>query len=87
MGRAAVGLVIAGVVPTDPALGYPPGAPEPASVSVPAAVHQVGGALVFAGLIGAAIVVGRWFSRHGNPIWARCSFAVAAAVAAPTALK
>jgi hypothetical protein len=80
LGVLALGLVLAGVAPTDPALGFPPGAPAPAAMSPAAGVHQVGGALVFIGLIGAGIVAGRWSARAGDRRWARYSIGTAIAV-------
>lgn len=66
---AAVGLAAAGVVPTDPALGYPPGRPE--GLTNTGRVHQVAGLAMFAGLSAAAFVlagrlreVGRGWTRY-----------------------
>lgn len=82
LGVLAVGLVLAGVAPTDPALGFPPGVPEPAAMSLAAGVHQLGGAFVFVGLIGGGIAAGRWFARTGCRRWAWYSLGTATAVAA-----
>jgi hypothetical protein len=71
LGAAALGLVVAGVAPTDPALGYPPGEAE--GMTAVGAVHQVGGALLFVGLIGAQVVWARRFAHEGRPGWAICS--------------
>lgn len=79
LGAVAGGLVIAGVFPTDPALGYPPGAAERASVA--GGVHQVGGTLLFVGLIGAGIVFGRRFARESDRAWAVYSITTGALVA------
>ncbi len=62
------GLIVAGVFPTDPALGYPPGAA--AHISISGGLHQLGGTLLFAGLIGAPIVWARRFRREQQPAWA-----------------
>ncbi|TMR92306.1 DUF998 domain-containing protein [Nonomuraea basaltis] len=57
LAAAAAGLIIAGLVPTDPALGYPPG--QPHIVTASGVVHQVAGLLLFAGLSAAAFVLAR----------------------------
>jgi hypothetical protein len=69
VGFAAAGLVVAGLVPTDPALGYPPGQPE--GLTNAGRVHQVAGLALFAGLSAAAFVlagrlreVGRGWTRY-----------------------
>ena len=82
----AVGSVIAGAVPTDPALGYPPGATEEAGISLAGAIHQVGGTLLFVGLIGGAVVGARRFARSGRQGWAVYSIVTGVLVAA-TALS
>lgn len=81
-GVLALGLVLAGLAPTDPALGFPPGQPEPATMTAAAIVHQVGGALMFAGLIGGGISGARWLARTGKRSWAPLSLAAAVVVAA-----
>lgn len=60
---AGAALVMAGVVPTDPALGYPPG--QPAAVTVGGRVHGLVGLVLFAGLSAAAFVLAR--TRTGDP--------------------
>jgi hypothetical protein len=64
IGAVGIGLVIAGIFVTDPALGYPPGAPAglTESPSDHGAIHLIGALLVFAGLPAAAIV---FFRRFG----------------------
>jgi hypothetical protein len=54
---AAAGLVVAGLVPTDPALGYPPGQPE--GLTAAGRLHQVAGLALFIGLSAAAFVLAR----------------------------
>jgi hypothetical protein len=54
---AAVGFIISGLVPTDPALGYPPGVPPTATLS--GRIHQGAGTLVFGGLSAAAFILAR----------------------------
>lgn len=60
---AGAALVVAGVVPTDPALGYPP--EQPAVVTVGGRVHGLVGLVLFAGLSAAAFVLAR--ARTGDP--------------------
>lgn len=55
---AAAGLVLAGLVPTDPALGYPPGQ-QATGVTTGGAVHQVAGLALFAGLSAPAFILAR----------------------------
>ncbi|MGW3351798.1 DUF998 domain-containing protein [Nonomuraea rubra] len=55
LATTAAGLVVAGLVPTDPALGYPPG--QANVVTASGRVHQVAGFLLFAGLSGAAFAL------------------------------
>jgi hypothetical protein len=52
---AAAGIVVAGIVPTNPALEYPPG--EPSVVTPSSVVHQIAGLFLFGGLSGAAFVL------------------------------
>ncbi|WP_104176113.1 DUF998 domain-containing protein [Arthrobacter sp. Y81] len=54
---AAVGFIISGLVPTDPALGYPPG--EPPTATLAGRIHQGAGTLVFGGLSAAAFILAR----------------------------
>lgn len=64
---AAVGLVLAGIVPTDPALGYPPG--QPAGVTAAGAVHQMAGLALFAGLSAPALILAKRLGET-NRAWA-----------------
>lgn len=59
---AGAALVVAGLVPTDPALGYPPG--QPAVVTVAGRIHGLIGLVLFAALSAAAFVLAR--TRTGN---------------------
>lgn len=82
---AGVCLVAAGVVPTDPALGYPPGEPE--VVTVAGRVHGLIGLVLFVVLSAAGFVLARRESSRGWALYSRFSglmvivFAVAAGVA------
>ncbi|GAA1761409.1 DUF998 domain-containing protein [Nonomuraea bangladeshensis] len=60
----AAGLIVAGLVPTDPALGYPPG--QPAGVTTSGLVHQVAGFALFTGLSAAAFVLARRLRKEGQ---------------------
>ncbi|WP_051799306.1 DUF998 domain-containing protein [Catenuloplanes japonicus] len=73
------GLMLAGLFPTDPALGYPPGALD--GVSMSGVVHQVGGTMLFGGVTAAAVVAGRSARRRGERRWATVCFTVACATA------
>jgi hypothetical protein len=63
IGAAAVGMAVAAVAPTDPALGYPPGRPE--GVTAAGGVHQAAGLALFAGLSAAALVLARRMGQIG----------------------
>lgn len=67
LAAVGVGLVVAGVFPTDPALGYPVG--EPTTVSTAGRLHQFGGTLLFVGLVGACLALSRRFARNGRTGW------------------
>ena len=54
---AAVGFIIGGLVPTDPALGYPPG--ELSVATLAGRIHQGAGILVFGGMAAAAFILAR----------------------------
>jgi hypothetical protein len=91
LGAAGVGAIVAGLVPTDPALGYPPGVVE--TITVAGRVHGLAGLALFFGLAGASFVVARHFARtpdHGQ--WASVSRAagvliIASATAAGFAFR
>ncbi|MFB4278915.1 DUF998 domain-containing protein [Nonomuraea sp. MTCD27] len=70
LAATAAGLVLAGLVPTDPALGYPPG--QPNVVTTAGRVHQLAGFLLFAGLSAAAFVLARRL-RETSRAWSRYS--------------
>jgi hypothetical protein len=55
------GLIVAGVFPTDPALGYPPGEAE--TVSLSGGLHQIAGTVLFIGLVGAPIALRTRFAQ------------------------
>ena len=71
IGLAGVGLMLAGVFVTDPAQGYPPGAPAgiPTESSWHGAIHGFSSLLVFFGLPVASFVLARRFRSEGGS-WA-----------------
>ena len=77
---AGVGLLLAGIFPTQPLFGYPPGTPEGMAIDVTPAsfAHLLGAFLFIFGLIAAALsfAVRSW--RGGSRGWAIGSLAVAA---------
>lgn len=81
IGLAGVGLVLAGVFVTDPAQGYPPGAPHgmPGSPSWHGVIHNLASTFVFFGLPVAMVVMARRFHGEGSR-WALYSQASAVGV-------
>lgn len=82
VGSIGAGLVIAGLFPTMPAFGYPPGTPNAFPTDIPpsAYVHVAGAFAFFGGMIGAPLVTARRFRRTSDPGWARLSIAATIAV-------
>jgi uncharacterized protein DUF998 len=76
-GVTGVGLVVAGLFPTDPVQGYPPGAPTvmPSTASTTAAIHLFAALLIFLLLPVATFVAARRFRAEGRPGWATYSVA------------
>lgn len=68
IGLAGLGLILAGVFVTDPAQGYPPGAPAgmPSSPSWHGVLHLLASVLVFIGLPIAMVVMARRFRGEGS---------------------
>jgi hypothetical protein len=68
IGLAGVGLIMAGVFVTDPAQGYPPGAPLglTANPSWHGAIHQAASTFVFIGLPVAMLVMAPRFAFEGS---------------------
>jgi hypothetical protein len=62
------GLLVAGIFPTDPALGYPPGEAE--TVSLSGGLHQIAGTVLFIGLVGAPVALRRRFAHEYARGWA-----------------
>src|SRR5713101_3456188 len=63
----ALGLLVAGLFTTDPALGYPPGVPMPAPQTAHGTIHGLAGLVVFLSLPAACFVLARRFAR--DPRW------------------
>jgi hypothetical protein len=81
LGAVGVGLIIAGIFVTDPALEYPPGTPDgfPASLSASGSVHVFGALLFFGALALACFVLARRFAtEERGRSWARLSIAAGA---------
>jgi hypothetical membrane protein len=76
-GLAGVGLVVAGIFPTDPLQGYPPGTPEglPLSGSWHAGIHVLAALLLFVGLPVASFIAARRFAAEGQGGWTTYSLA------------
>jgi hypothetical protein len=72
---AGIGFVLAGIFPTDPVQGYPPGTPleMPSTASVSAALHVTGAFLFFGGMTVAAGFAARRFRALAEPGWAAYS--------------
>jgi hypothetical protein len=75
IGAYGVGLVVAGIFPADPSMGFPAGAPDGMAnhLSWHAALHGVGTMLAFPALILATFVLACRFAALGRRIWAVCS--------------
>jgi hypothetical membrane protein len=74
VGVWAVGLLGAGIFPTDPVSGYPPGTPDRISgYSRHGALHDLFSLPAFVALAVACFVLGRRFAVRGEPGWATYS--------------
>jgi hypothetical protein len=67
LGVYGLGLIVAGVFATDPALGYPPGAPLGRAQTLHGTVHGLAGLVVFSSLPAACLVLAGRFA--GDPQW------------------
>lgn len=71
VGVWGIGLLGAGIFPTDPVSGYPPGAPDRLSgYTWHGALHDIFSLLAFVALAVACFVFGRHFARWGERGWA-----------------
>ncbi|HET9521536.1 MAG TPA: DUF998 domain-containing protein [Candidatus Limnocylindrales bacterium] len=77
IGAFGVGLIVAGIFPPDPALGFPPGAPAgmPAAYSSSAIAHSIGFIGAFSSLVAATLVFSRRFAAIGERGWVAYSLA------------
>jgi hypothetical membrane protein len=83
IGAYGAGIVLAGLFPPDPAMGFPVGAPEgmSATMSTSAMLHSVGFFTAFTSLVAACFVFGRRFIAFGQRGWG--IYSIATGVAAP----
>lgn len=70
LGACGVAFLGAGIFPTDPLGGYPPGTPERLQYTLPGALHQLFSAFYFLGLPVACFVFARRFVQWAEPGWA-----------------
>ena len=79
-----IGLVMAGLFPPDPALGYPPGTPAglPTGVSDHGGVHYTAALAVFVGLAASMFIAARWAPSGRARTWAVYSIVSGMAVLA-----
>lgn len=77
VGLYGVGIIVAGIFKTDPALGFPPGTPNemPNAMSSSAAIHSLGFFVAFGSLTVACFVVARRFEASQERRWRWYSFA------------
>ena len=83
-GAYGTGLIIAGVFPPDPSLGFPPGTPEtiPATLSLNAMLHGLGFVLAFGSVTLAFFMFALRDASLNRRGWAACSVAIAFAALA-----
>jgi hypothetical protein len=92
-GRGAIGvpvaltvvgasLLVAGIFPTAPAFGFPPGTPDsfPSEIPASAYLHVAGAFGFFGGMAAACLAMARRFRAAGAASWAMGSLAAAIAV-------
>jgi hypothetical membrane protein len=87
IGAAGLGVLLAGVFVTDPAMGYPPGSPAglPTTSSWHGTIHDLVSLVVFVGLPIATFVVARRFRGEGSR-WALYSVVTGVAMLTGTVL-
>ncbi|MFI7636144.1 DUF998 domain-containing protein [Nonomuraea sp. NPDC049400] len=89
LGAAGLAMVVAGIVPTDPALGYPPGQPE--VVTTAGRIHGLTGLMLFAALAATPFTLARRLGTgsRGWALYSRWSGAlvIALAIAAGVAFR
>jgi uncharacterized protein DUF998 len=82
IGVYGAGLIAGGLFVPDPALGFPPGAPDgiPSQLSWHAILHAIAPPLAFAALVAACLVFARRFAGERSRGWA--AYTVATAIVA-----
>jgi hypothetical protein len=86
IGVLGVAMVAGGVFRTDPAFGYPPGAPAGAApLSWHGVLHAIAFTAAILSWIGACFAFARWFTATKRRGWAAYSVAVGVALLAPVA--
>ncbi|NYH54330.1 hypothetical protein HNR06_003919 [Nocardiopsis arvandica] len=78
LGAAGVGLLGAGLFPTDPVSGYPPGTPDELVYTPAGALHDAASMLFFLGLPLACLAFALWFARGRR--WVLGAYSVLSAV-------
>lgn len=74
--------VVAGLNPTDPGSGFPPGRSGVEQASTAATIHGVAGGLGFLAMTCGCFVLARYFARVGDRVWAVMSAAIGVAILA-----
>lgn len=74
--------VVAGLNPTDPGSGFPPGRSGVEEASTSATIHGVAGGLGFLAMTCGCFVLARYFARVGDRVWAVMSAAIGVAILA-----
>ncbi|BBX25518.1 DUF998 domain-containing protein [Mycolicibacterium alvei] len=72
--------VVAGLNPTDPGSGFPPGSRSVGEPSTSATVHGVAGGLGFLAMTCGCFELARYFARSGDRVWAVMSATIGVAV-------
>jgi Protein of unknown function (DUF998) len=67
LGVFGLGLIVAGVFPSDPILGYPPGTQRTGAQTTQGFLHNIAGLAVFSAVAAACFVLARRFA--GDPEW------------------
>ncbi|GAA5059391.1 hypothetical protein HNP84_008648 [Thermocatellispora tengchongensis] len=81
VGLNGIGLIMAGIFPTDPGAGFPPGAPAGApEMSLHGMLHELGFVITQVAWFAACVVFARRFSGLGDKKWARTCAAAPVAV-------
>lgn len=83
LGVYGAGMIVAGLFPPDPSMGFPDGAPEgmPATISTSSVLHSVGFFTAFSSLVATCFVFGRRLIALGQRGWG--IYSNATGVAAP----